>query len=268
MFVIRASVATTYLATIVSAPVFLAISPFIVIRPLWGKVLWAVVAAPTYVLAFVLIAGLLSLSHQAAIKPGRYRRDLADPIYRSRWLYSLCWTALYYCTPVYFVVLSVPPLKQLAFRLFGYRGSLDFTVYPDTWIRDLPLLDIGAGAYISNRATLGTNMVLSDGTVIVDRVTVGARSLVGHLALLGPGTVIGAGSEIGVATVLAVRVSIGDRVVVGAVSRIDSGVSVGDGAYVGRSVYLGPGTRVLEDVTVAAGSSVAARSVISAGGGG
>ena len=32
------------------------------------------------------------------------------------------------------------------FRIFGYRGSMDFTIYPDTWIRDLPLLDFGEGA--------------------------------------------------------------------------------------------------------------------------
>jgi carbonic anhydrase/acetyltransferase-like protein (isoleucine patch superfamily) len=264
----RAAAPPVYLASIVSVPAFVALFPWLVIKPLWGKALWAFVAAPTYAVAFVLIAGLLSLPHQAAIKPGRYSRSLADPDYRGRRLYGLCWTVLYYCTPVYFVVLSVPLLKRLAFRLFGYRGSLDFTIYPDTWIRDLPLLDIGAGAYISNRATLGTNMVLTDGSVIVDRVTIGAGSLVGHLAMLGPGTVIGTDSEIGVATVLAVRVNIGNRVVVGAVSRIDSGVSVADGAHVGRSVYLGCGTRVLEAATVATGRSVAARTVISAGGGG
>jgi hypothetical protein len=49
------------------------------------------------------------------------------------------------------------------FRLFGYRGSMKFTVYPDTWIRDLPLLMFGEGAYVSNRATLRTNIVLSNG---------------------------------------------------------------------------------------------------------
>jgi hypothetical protein len=52
----------------------------------------------------------------------------------------------------------------LAFRLLGHRGSLDFKVDPDTWIRDLPLRDLGPGAYVSNRATLGTNMVLSNTT--------------------------------------------------------------------------------------------------------
>jgi hypothetical protein len=69
-------------------------------------------------------------------------------------MYGLCWTSLYYCKPVYHFCLCVPWLKALVFRLFGYRGDLNFTVYPDTWIRDLPLLDFGKGAYISNRATL------------------------------------------------------------------------------------------------------------------
>ena len=76
----------------------------------------------------------------------------------------MCWTSLYYCAPAYYLCLSLRPLKALAFRLLGHRGSLDFKVDPDTWIRDLPLRDLGPGAYVSNRATLGTNMVLSNTT--------------------------------------------------------------------------------------------------------
>src|SRR5690606_32657555 len=101
-----------------------------------------------------LISGLLSCPFQSAIIPGRFPRDLGESIYARRRLYGLCWTLVYYCKPVYAGWLAVPALKRLLFRLFGYRGPTDFTVYPDTWIRDLPLLHFGSGVYVANRATL------------------------------------------------------------------------------------------------------------------
>ena len=69
------------------------------------------------------------------------------------------------------------PADALALRLFGYKGSLDVTIYPDAWLRDLPLLDLSPGAYVANRATMGTNMVRPDGTILVDRITVGAGAV-------------------------------------------------------------------------------------------
>ena len=82
--------------------------------------------------------------------PGSFPRDLRAPLYRGRRLYGLCWTAVYYFTPVYWLFLTVPLLRRALFRLFGYRGQMDFTVYPDTWIRDLPLLEFGRGAYVGS----------------------------------------------------------------------------------------------------------------------
>jgi hypothetical protein len=78
----------------------------------------------------------------------------------------------------------------MVFRLFGYRGSMNFTIYPDTWIRDLPLLKFEDGVYVSNRATLGTNMVLSNGFLLVGEITLRAKALVGHLAMLAPGVTL------------------------------------------------------------------------------
>lgn len=69
---------------------------------------------------FVTVADLLSLPHQFAVKPGKYRRDVSDRRYFHRRLYGLCWTAVYYNKPVYFLSLSVPSLKWLMFRIFGY----------------------------------------------------------------------------------------------------------------------------------------------------
>jgi hypothetical protein len=125
---------------------------------------------------FATTAGICSLPFQRYIIPGKFRRNLNDTVYFGRRAYGLCWTALYYCTPVYFLCLSFAPLKWLTFRLFGYRGSMNFVIYPDTWIRDLPLLNFGDCAYLSNKATVGTNIALSNGLILVGPITFKAKS--------------------------------------------------------------------------------------------
>jgi len=173
-----------YMCLIAGFPGLSAVALF---RSIVGLRISAVVLLPMeWSMCFVVVAGLLSLPHQFAVKPGKFRRDVSDPRYFHRRLYGLCWTAVYYNKPVYFLCLSIPSLKWLMFRIFGYRGSMDFTVYPDTWIRDLPLLTFEPGAYVSNRATLGTNIVLSNGFLLVNAITLGSNSLVGHLAMLAP----------------------------------------------------------------------------------
>ena len=47
------------------------------------------------------VAGLLSTPFHGAIRVGKLPRDLRDPAYRARRLYGLCFTAVYYFTPVY-----------------------------------------------------------------------------------------------------------------------------------------------------------------------
>lgn len=214
------------------------LAPLLVLAPLLGAVL------------FVLVAGLLSRGHQHAVRPGRFRRDLGDPVYRARRLYGLCWTSVYYATPIYHLALSLPWFKRFTFRLFGYRGQMDFTVYPDTWIRDLPLLEFGKGAYVSNKATLGTNLAQSNGSLLVDHVRVGPGALVGHLAMLSTGTVLGEGAEVGVGSAVGSKVRVGKNAFVGACSAIGHLVELGEGADVGYmssigiAARIGPGVRL------------------------
>ncbi len=99
----------------------------------------------------------------------------------------------------------------MTFRLFGYRGQMDFTVYPDTWIRDLPLLKFGKAAYLANRSTIGTNMALSNGKILVDTIEVGENATVGHLTMLAPGVSVGANSEVGAGCEIGIRVRIGSE---------------------------------------------------------
>lgn len=228
----------------------------------WQSVLAYALAPFLYVVLLVTAAGTLASTVAHAITPGRFPRDAGNPAYRARMIYCSAWTSIFYCTPVLHAVLSCPPLKAMMFRLFGYRGALDFTVYPDTWMRDLPLLKLGSRAYVSNRATLGTNLVQSDGRILVAGIEIGEGALVGHLAMVGPGCRMGARSELGVGAALGwnvfvdVDAKVGPRSTVHHGSKIGRGAIVGTECCIGRRVVLGPGVHVPDGARIPDGAKV------------
>lgn len=214
-------------------------------------------------IAYVLVAGVLALPHRRHVVQGRMPVDTRIPPYFHRRLYGLCWTAVYYSGPIYYAVLTVPLLRRAVFRLFGYRGSMDFTIYPDTWIRDLPLLDFGKGSYLSNKATIGTNMIFirnNQKIIEVGSIVVGEHAMVGHLTMIGPSTRIGDQVQIGVGCGIGRRVEIEEGAVVGDKVICDHGVKIGPSAIVGTSSYLGMGVRIPEGFEVPVGSVEVRRS--------
>jgi carbonic anhydrase/acetyltransferase-like protein (isoleucine patch superfamily) len=214
----------------------------------WWNLPVIFVAPLLYAILFAVTAGLMSWPFHKAIMPGKFPRDLQHQIYRKRRYYGLCWTALYYCKPVYYLCLSLPWLKWLTFRLFGYRGQLDFTLYPDTWIRDLPLLELGKGAYVANRATLGTNMPLKNGKVLVDHVKVGDGAYIGHLTMLAAGVEVGDHTEIESGCALGLRVKVGSGCSVGGTVTLNHYARLGNDINLGTSCYVGFRSRVEDGV--------------------
>jgi carbonic anhydrase/acetyltransferase-like protein (isoleucine patch superfamily) len=251
-----------YLVLIVGVPAAVAALPVLTAPALWQRVLAVALAPVIYGVAYVLVAGLLGRLTVRAIVPGKFPRDLGHAVYGPRRLYGLCWTAVYYCGPVYHAVLALPWLKRLTFRLFGYRGSLKFTTYPDTWIRDLPLLDVAEDAYLSNKATIGTNICRPDGSIVVGPVRIGRRAMVGHLAMLGPGCVIEDGVEIGVGAAIGLDVRVGAGSRIGPTAAIDHGATVGARCSVGAGAYVGKKAVIEDGVTVPPGFSVRGRAVV------
>jgi len=247
-----------YLCLITGVPLAVALYPVLAARSAWARLSLLVIAPAVYTLLFVLIAGGLSRITARAIVPGRFPRDLNHPVYGPRRLYALCWTAVYYCSPIYHAVLAVPPLRRAVFRLFGYRGSMDFTTYPDSWLRDLPLLDIEAGAYLANRATIGTNICLRNGDIIVAPVRVRRGALVGHLAIVGPGTTVGEEAEVGAGAVVGMRARIGRGAKVGVCSRVGHGVVLGAGCEVGPVTSVGNRAVIADGVVLPPGCVVPA----------
>jgi carbonic anhydrase/acetyltransferase-like protein (isoleucine patch superfamily) len=256
-------ISTVYLTFIYGLPLLLIVWSFVsFIGSPWR---WAVlILAPwSCTVSMILISGLCSLPHQRSITPGTFPRDLNSRIYFHRRLYGTCWTAMYYCNPVYSLCLSVPPLKWLLFRIFGYRGTLEFTIYPDTWIRDLPLLKFGRGAYLSNRATIGTNIALANGHILVDEIIIGEKSCIGHLAMLAPGVETGYATEIGVGCAIGIRTKIGESSRIGPTCAIDHGVQIGSKVIMGGMSCVGKLARIGNGISIAVGSLIPNSAVLS-----
>lgn len=221
-----------------------------------------IVAVPLYAVTYGLTAASVGWLYRKSIVAGRFKRDLGTDVYRARRLYGLAWTAVCYAPPVYHLFLAIPILKRALFRMFGYRGSMHFTAYPDTWIRDLALLRFGDGAYISNRATLGTNIVFRNGWIRVDHVTIEEGALVGHLCMVGPGASLGPHAELGVGAAIGIRTRIAAGARIGPKADIDNGVAVGEGTIVGARSYIGSRSRIAPGLVLPPRTIVPPRTIL------
>lgn len=215
-----------------------------------------------YVFLYMVIAGLISLPAQRAIVRGKFPRKTDYPIYALRRVYGLCWACVYYFRPLYQVILFIPIFKVILFRLFGYRGSTKFSTYPDTWIRDLPLLDLGENAYLSNRATIGTNIVLMDGDIYVDSISIGTQSIIGHLSMLAPGVKIGEKVQVGVGCAIGMGVVMGSQSDIGPMTTIDHGALIGNNVRIGTNCYVGVRSVIGDDIVIPPGSVIPKKSTI------
>lgn len=220
-------------------PFLVIIFPFIYIKMLSYIILWIILSPIIYVFLFGILAGLLSIPFQRGIVKGVFPRDVRFPVYALRKLYGICWTSVYYFKPIYNIILSVSFYKRLVFRLFGYKGSLKITIFPDAWIRDLPLLRIEDGAYIANRATIGTNICLKDGNIMVGSITLMKGSIVGHLSKVGIGFRLGENSEVGVGCQIGLHTKIGSNSNIGGMSGIGHFAKIGDNVEIGIRSFIG-----------------------------
>ena len=241
-----------------------ALAPMLVLDPssLILRFASVAVAFPLFALSFLSIAAVLSWPSQRKIKRGRFPREPFHKIYFWRRVYGICWTNIFYFKPLYFVYLSIPVLRKTLFRAFGYKGPLNFTVYPDTWIRDLPLLHLGEKSYCSNRSTLGTNMCLQDGTILVDRIHLGDRSVLGHLGMLAPGVKLDNDVEVGSGVALGIRCHMKEGSRIGAGSSVNHGSVIGARTEIGGHSVFGLRVEIGPDIKMPVGTSIPAGAIV------
>ncbi len=210
----------------------------------------------------VLFAGILSLPFQSAIKPGLFPRDLAHPIYARRRLYGLCWSALYYSNPLYYVCYPCPFLQGGCFDCWLSRTTRFYDL-PGHLDSDLPLLTFGVGAYLANKATLGTNLFTPRlGKILVGPITLGENALVGHLAIFGLDSCLGEKSEVGMGSLTGMRVKIGCNSVIGSGAVVSHGSQIGENVQVGECAYIGQCVEIADGLVITSGAYIPAKSVL------
>ncbi|MEO0624409.1 MAG: hypothetical protein AAFU49_21340 [Pseudomonadota bacterium] len=157
------------------------------------------------------------------------------------------------------LVLSDPSLKIWFFRVFGYRGELQFSMMQAVWLRDLPLLTIGRDAHLGYGMMLGTSQILPDGeSVLLRRISIGARTFFNQHTVVEGGTRVGEDCSVGVRVSIGGEVQVGDNVEVGDFARIGdqvilgAGSRVGCGAMIGRAAIVDPGMAVEDGADVPA----------------
>ena len=248
---------------IFSLPMALTATPFFVLEATWAKIAWAVCSPAFFSFTFMLTAGVCSRFFQAGVVKGKFPRQLSHPVYFARRMYGLCWTMVFYCTPLYALCLTIPTFKKVLFRLFGYKTTLNFVTYPDTWIRDLPLLKIGEGAYLANKSPIGTNIWLMDGDILVDRVKIGDGSILGHLAMLGGGATVGDKCEIGIGAAVGLRAKLHHGAKVSSCASVNHGAELGLGVDIGAGSYIGVKAIIRDGIKVPGGANSPAGAIIS-----
>jgi carbonic anhydrase/acetyltransferase-like protein (isoleucine patch superfamily) len=237
-------------------PLLLAALPTLLAERLTFRLCAVLLAPALYAFSFVVLAGAMSAPFRAAIVPGKFPRDVTNLVYGPRRLYALCWTSVFYFTPIYQLFMGIPALRTVLLRGFGYRGHSDVSIAPDAWIRDIPLLSLGKGVYIANKASVGTNVCMTDGSVLVDKVTFEEGALLGHMSLLGPGSNIGKCAEIGVAVDMGIRVRIGERAKIAPTTGVNHGAQIGAGADIGSMSYIGLKAKIGEGLRLPSGTNI------------
>lgn len=164
-------------------------------------------------------------------------------------------------------VLGDPLLKIWFFRVFGYRGELQFGMGQAIWFRDLPLLDIGRDAHLGYGMMLGTSQILPDGeSVLLRAIRIGARTFFNQHTVVEGGARIGADVSVGTRATIGADARIGahaeiaDQAVIGEETILGEGCRIGKGAVVGRAAIVDAG------VEVAPGDEVPAHHRLTAGG--
>ncbi len=130
------------------------------------------------------------------------------------------------------------------------KPPFDFTTYPDTWIRDLPLLQLEEGAYIAIKATLGTNICLNTGEIFIDKIILKKNCMIGHLTMLAPGVTIGERAEVGVGSGIGINVNIGAGSNIGPMSTINHYCDIGQSVIVGTKSYIGLRVKISDNIKI------------------
>jgi len=201
------------------------------------------------------------------IKAGTFQRLKENKDYQDRLIYTKAFRKFIYNPAILNEILSCTLLKEAFFRIFGYKGALDFTIYPNCWLRDLPLLDIGSNTYLADGILLGTNQVSVDQKVLkVGAIKIGERCVFDQDCKLGYNAKIGNDCVIGIQSSIGLRCRMGDNVKLGEATTIRHGVTIGRDVIVGSETQIGNFSVIEEGVELPEFSRIPSFSLVTKSG--
>lgn len=185
------------------------------------------------------------------IRAGKYLRDDNNPHYQHRLIYTQQLRNFVYNPAILNIIFTDKTLKERFFKLFGYQGNVSFTIYPDCWIRDLPLLDIGENAYLGDGILLGTNRVsLNQKHIRVSPISIGAHTVIDQHCSIGPD------SHIGHRCALGYNTKIGAKVYIGHKTHAEENISIGNCVTIGKESRIGQSTLIGNFCTIEPGADI------------
>jgi UDP-3-O-[3-hydroxymyristoyl] glucosamine N-acyltransferase len=174
------------------------------------------------------------------IKAGKFVRNREEKDYNDRITYTQELRNYLYNPAVLNVIFGDQALKEKFFRTFGYKGEVNFTIYPKCWLRDLPLLDIGKNVYLADNILLGTNQVTPDQkSLVVGTIKIGDNCIFDQGCSVGGKTAIGQDGVIGFEVAIGFKNKIGDNIKVGERSTIGHGNRIGNDVTIGYMSKIG-----------------------------
>ncbi len=197
------------------------------------------------------------------IKAGTFNRETENQDYQDRLVYTKALRKFAYNPAILNEVFSCSELKESFFRTFGYKGALDFTIYPKCWLRDLPVLDIGSDTYLADGILLGTNQVSTDQKVLkVGTIKIGERCVFDQDCKLGYNANIGDDCIIGIQTSIGLKCKMGNNVKIGEATTIRHGVTIGNDVIIGSESQIGNFCVIEEGVVLEEFSTIPSFSIV------
>jgi acetyltransferase-like isoleucine patch superfamily enzyme len=199
------------------------------------------------------------------IKEGTIVRDLNDEVYRGRVEYTKELRRIVYNPGLFNEILLNPELKEKFFRAFGYKGNLEFTLYPNSWIRDLALenYDIGEDVYMADGIVLGTNSVtVCQKKLKVGPICIGDRTIFDQGCKIGLKTKIGKDCTFSVNCSIGLVCKIGNNVKVSPASTIMHFTRIEDNVIIGGNCFIGEKAVIKEGANIGANTVIPPRSIV------
>ena len=243
-------------------PFFLVLLPLIIINAPFSLFLYLLISPIFYSFYFLLFIFLIIQKKIPYIKVGVYIFEKSDNRLNSFKIYNLCWYAIYNLKPLYFLILNVPFLRRLLWLMFGYKGSNDFIIHHDTWIKDIKLLRLGKGSFFANKAVLGTSLFLSDRSIYFGRITVGKQALIGHQAIISPGCQILDSAEVASHSIIGINGILKENSFISFFSTINHNVEIGKNAAIGPYSFIGQNSIIGDGIKIPENSNIPANSIV------